>query len=168
MPRVVEDVVGGVDFDDLPAIHDGDAIGNVADDADVVGYEEVGEAELIAQIGQEVQDLGAHREVESAYCLVAYQHTRVQREGAGNRDSLPLSPGEGMGVAVEDVVAQADGAEKPFGVVMPVFARRQAVREHTFGYEVEDGVSRVQRGERVLEDDLHGAREGAPLLPLGE
>jgi hypothetical protein len=38
--RIFEDVLGGSDLDDLAQVHDGDAIGEMLDDAEVMGDEQ--------------------------------------------------------------------------------------------------------------------------------
>jgi hypothetical protein len=62
--RIFEAVLGGSDLDDLAQVHDGDAIGEMLDDAEVMGDEQVGETELLLEILQEVDDLCLDRHVE--------------------------------------------------------------------------------------------------------
>lgn len=45
-----EDVGGVADLDDTAEVHDGDVVGDVADNAEVVADEEVGEAESVLQV----------------------------------------------------------------------------------------------------------------------
>src|SRR4051794_34093219 len=45
------------ELDDLPEIHDGDAVTDVLDDAEIVADEEEGEAELLLEVHEEVQHL---------------------------------------------------------------------------------------------------------------
>ena len=60
-------------------------------DGEVVADEEIGEAELAPQLGQEVQDLRLHRDIERACRFVADDDARPQDEGAGDGDPLPLA-----------------------------------------------------------------------------
>ena len=53
----VEELVGRRDLDDLAEVHDRDPVGHVAHDRHVVADEEVGQAEALLQIAQQVQDL---------------------------------------------------------------------------------------------------------------
>src|SRR6185312_16329173 len=52
------------ELDDLPEVHHRDPVGDVTDDVQVVGDEEVGEPELALQLGEEVQDLRLDGDVE--------------------------------------------------------------------------------------------------------
>ena len=57
---MVEDVVGGVLFDDLTAEHHADAVGDVPHGVDVVGDEHQAQTELFLQVKQQVQHLCTH------------------------------------------------------------------------------------------------------------
>jgi hypothetical protein len=47
-------------LDDLPEVHDCDALRDVPDCCKVVGNEEIGQPELLLEIIQEIQDLSLH------------------------------------------------------------------------------------------------------------
>ena len=81
---------------------------DVLDDRDVVGDEQVGEAELLLQVAQQVDDLRLHRHVERRHRLVADDQARVERQGAGDADALALPAGEFVRVAVERLGPQPD------------------------------------------------------------
>ena len=92
--RVLADLVGGPLLDDLALVHHRDPVGDVADDADVVGDEEVGEAELVLEVVEQVDDLRLDRDVERRDRLVADHQLRFQRQRPGDPDPLPLAAGE--------------------------------------------------------------------------
>ena len=58
-------------LDELSAVHDEDFVGDVANDRQVVGNEEVGEAELPLQVHEQVENLRLDRNVERRYGFVA-------------------------------------------------------------------------------------------------
>ena len=58
--------VGRPDLDDLAEVHDRDPVADVLDDRQVVGDEQVRQAEPLAQVGQQVEDLRLDRHVERA------------------------------------------------------------------------------------------------------
>ena len=94
MERVLVDGVGRPELHDLAQVHDRDPVGDVADDAEVVGDEEVGEAELLLQVLEQVEDLGLDRDVERRDGLVGDDQLRVQGERPGDADALALAAGE--------------------------------------------------------------------------
>jgi hypothetical protein len=66
----------------------------VADDAEVVADEEVGEAELGLQVLEQVDDLRLDRDVEGRDGLVADDELGPQGQGPGDADALALAAGE--------------------------------------------------------------------------
>ena len=69
-------------------------------DRQVVGDEQVGQAEPVLQVEQQVDDLRLDRDVERRDRLVGDDQRRVERERAGDADALPLAAGEGVREAV--------------------------------------------------------------------
>ena len=61
---------------------------------EVVGDEDVGDAELALQALQQVDDLRLHRDVERRDRLVADDQRGLDRERAGDRDALALAARE--------------------------------------------------------------------------
>ena len=62
-------------LDHLAAAHDGDAIGEMPDDAEIVGDEHDGHAETLLQRAQEIEDLRLDRHVERRRRLVRDQES---------------------------------------------------------------------------------------------
>ena len=54
------------DLDDAAEVHHRDPVADMADDREVVGDEQVGQAETILEADEEVEDLGLDRHVERA------------------------------------------------------------------------------------------------------
>ena len=72
-----------------------------------------------------------------------------------------------MGEAVGDGGGKADRAEQLDHPVQPLGRVADlSVRTERMGYGLQDGVAGIQRGERILEDQLHLAAGPAQLLPL--
>ena len=95
------------DLGDDAEVHDRHAGGDVLDDREVVGDEEVGEAELLLEVLEEVEDLGLDGDVEGRDGLVAEHQLGPQGEGAGDADALALAAGELVGVAVLEEAGEA-------------------------------------------------------------
>ena len=67
-------------------------------DAQVVRDEQVGQAELLLQVLQQVDDLGLDGDVQRGYSLVADHQLRAQDQGAGDADPLALPARECVGI----------------------------------------------------------------------
>ena len=66
----------------------------------VVGNKQVGEAEFVLQLLQNIDHLGLYGHVQGGNGLVADDKLRFRGQGSGDADSLPLSAGELVGIAV--------------------------------------------------------------------
>src|SRR5690606_26226421 len=106
--RAPEQVVGGGKLDDLADVHDRDAVAYVLDDAEVVGDEQVREVEAPLQVEQQVEYLSLNRNVERRDSLVGDHQTRLEREGAGYNDPLPLAATERVREAVHVLGPEPD------------------------------------------------------------
>ena len=67
----------------------------------VVGDEQVGEAEVVLEVVEQVDDLRLHRHVERRHRLVEHDQARLERERARDADALALAARELVRVAVE-------------------------------------------------------------------
>ena len=79
------------DLDDFAEVHDRDSVRDMADDAEVVGDEDVGEVELLLQVREQVDHLRLDRDIERRDRLVCDHELRTQRERARHTDPLPLA-----------------------------------------------------------------------------
>ena len=92
-------LVGGAALDDGAVAHDRDIVGDRADDGEVVADEEAGEAVLLLQPADQLEDPGLDGDVESAGGFVGDEQLGVEGEGAGDGDALALAAGELVGEA---------------------------------------------------------------------
>ena len=115
--RAVEDDVGRAELLQAAEVEDGDAVGDVAHDAEVVRDEEVRDPLLGLQLDEQVEDRGLHRHVERGGRLVADDELRVARERAGDRDALLEPAGELHGLL----------RQRPLGEPHPLGERRACV-----------------------------------------
>ena len=72
-------------------VHHPDPVADVLDDREVVGDEQVGQAELLLEVVEQVQDLALDRHVERRDRLVADDELGVQGERPGDADALALA-----------------------------------------------------------------------------
>ena len=67
---VVADLEGVAELDQAAALHDRDAVAEVADERHGVGDEEAGEGVGALQVSEKIDDLGADGDVEGGYGFV--------------------------------------------------------------------------------------------------
>jgi hypothetical protein len=112
MQRLGKQAIGWRGLDDPADIHHSHAVADVADHAQVMRDEQIGEAERFLQVAEQVEDLRLNRHVERRHRLVADHEFRADRECAGNRDTLALAAGEFMRVTVDVLDAEADAMQQ--------------------------------------------------------
>ena len=145
----------------LAQIHNADAVGNVLDNAQVVGDEQVGQPHLLLQVLKHVDDLRLDRNVQRGDRLVADDELGVHSQGAGDADALALTAGELVRVAVGVLTVQADALEQGDDLVMALLGvGAQVVDVDALADDVTDGHAGVQARVGVLEHDLHTAAVG--------
>jgi hypothetical protein len=154
VPRLAVELVPVGDFDDLAQVHDCDPVADVPDHGQVVRDHHVGQAQLVLQVLEQVDDLGLDRHVERGHRLVGDDQLGPQRQRAGDPDALPLAAGEFVRVAVVVLGVEPDQLEQllyaapdPAGHLDPL----QPVRG---SHDGADRVPGVERGVGVLEDHL--------------
>ena len=142
-------------------------IGDVAHDREVVGDEQIGELELLLQLGQQVQHLGADRHVERRHRLVQDEDLGAQHQGTRNGDALALAAREHVRVAVGEFRPQPDAGHHVGCGGAALGRRHVGVDEQRLFERGPDGLARVERAIGVLEDDLHLAAQAATILGGG-
>ncbi len=83
-------------------------VGDLADQAEVMGDEQIGQCQFLLQIDQQVHHLCLHVDVERGGRLVEHQDRRVQHEGSGQTHPLALATGDLARLAVGQVGGQPD------------------------------------------------------------
>jgi hypothetical protein len=176
-----QDGLGRSLLDDPAQVHDGQPVGDVPGQAEVVGDDQDGQAEVADQAQQQGQDLAPDRGVEARHRLVGHQHARLQGQRPGDHHPLALAarqlvrvaggpaggqadllqqlPDPSRGLLVGDLVVQLDGlgdlvadpADGVEGVHGPL--------EHDRGLGPADGPQPARpHGEHVLALQQHAAR----------
>ena len=106
------ELVDGGQLDQPAQVHHPDPVADVLDDREVVGDEQVGQAELLLEVVEQVQDLALDRHVERRDGLVADDELGVEGERPGDADALALAARELVRVAVDVALVEADLAEQ--------------------------------------------------------
>jgi len=99
-------------FNNFTQVHHRDTIGDMFDDAQVMGNKKVGKTKFYLKIFQQVNDLGLNGNVQSGHGLVTNDHFGVEAQSPGNADALPLTAAELMGIAAYVPGRQADCLQK--------------------------------------------------------
>ncbi len=165
---LAEHRVPRAELDDLPRVHDGDPVGDVGDDGQVVGDVERRDLVAAAQLAHGLQHHALGGDVQAGGRLVQHQHLRARQERHRQRDALHLAAGELVRVARQElvVVGQADLAQAGAGALEALLGRADVVQLQQLHDLPADPDRRVERGARVLRHvgDLHAA-DLADLLP---
>ena len=90
MTRCGEQARGRPELDDATRVHHGDPVCDLSNDRQVVSDEDQGEAELLLQVLEDVEDLRLDRDVEGRDRFVADDELGFERECAGDGDALLL------------------------------------------------------------------------------
>ena len=110
MERVREQLLGWSHLHDLSEIHDGDLVGKMIDDGQVVGDEDIGQAHLPLQLAQQVQNLRLNGNIQRGNRLIADDKLRIHGQRSGNADTLPSPAVQLVGIGVEKPWGKPNGA----------------------------------------------------------
>ena len=109
---------------------------------------------MLGEVEQQVEDLRLHRDVERAHGLVGDQQLGLRREAARDRDPLALAAGELAREAARERRREADEVEQLATFAVASSRSGDAVHAQRLGDRRAHRHARVQRRERILEDDL--------------
>ena len=137
----------------LAEVHDRDAVADVAHDQNVVGDEQIGQAHLLLQLAEHVDDLRLNGHVQRGHRLVADDELRVEGERAGDADALALAAGELMGVAGGMLAVEPHAVHQLQNPLMALLlARVHLMYVQRLADDIRDRHARVERGIGVLEN----------------
>ena len=168
--RVLKDVQRRAGLHDPALAHDDDALGALRRQAEVVGDQQHGGAELLGQLLEVVEDLLLDRHVERGGRFIGDEESRTRRQATGDECTLALTTGE----LVRELVDAPVGLGKPSllheldGTVVRRGTGGDVVGLQRLLDVVADAPHRVEVAHRVLGDqaDLGTADPGE--LTLGE
>ena len=161
--RLPQDLVERTGLHEAAMAHHRDAIGDLGDDAHVVGDEQHGGAVIALQIADQGEDLLLRGDVERGGRLVGDQKLRLQHQRHRDHDALPLAAGQPVRVGREDTlhVGQPHMLHHLKDAPAPGAGVEIGVRAQHLVDLPADGHHRVERRHRLLEDHRH--RRGAQL-----
>lgn len=145
MKGPVKHVAARSQLDEASQIHDADTAADMMHHSQIMGNKQIRQSQLLLQPLQHIDDLHLHGYVEGRNGLIAEHAFRLQGQGAGDADALPLAAAEFMGIALGRFGPQVDHLQESlYG--LPPFLRRgaQAVIPQGFTDNVADGHTGVQ------------------------
>ena len=144
-------------------VHDDDLVGDVAHRLDVMADEHHGKVELLLQIHEQVQNLGAYGHVEGRGGLVGDDGVGLQGQRAGDCHALTLAAGHLAGQRLEDAVGKADHLDELTHAGFAGLRVAHLVHDHGVHELLAHGHACVQGRCRVLE---HNGDDAADDLTL--
>lgn len=154
-----EEFADGPGLDDPAAPHERRGVADGLDDVHLVGDEQDGQAELLVEVAQQLENGAGGLGVERGGRLVREQHLGVARQGAGYAHALLLTAGELAGVGLR-LVGEADQVEELLGLAGALLAGEAEDLQRQL-HVVQDGAG-VQQVE-VLEDHADAGAGPAQL-----
>ena len=141
-------------LDDPAEIHDGNPVREVLDHPEIVADEQAGEAQVGAQLHEQVEDLCLDGDVERGHRFVAHEELRLHRESARDTDALALSARELVRKASLAIGVEADPDHQVIDMIVECGGRDEAVHLGGLGDDVSDPHARIERRKGVLKDHL--------------
>ena len=94
-------------LDDSPLFHDHNTVAHLIDYIDVMGYEQIGQVQLLLKPLQQLHDLGLDGYVQGRHRLVRHQKSRTRDQRLSDAHPLALAAGELGGPAMKITLLQA-------------------------------------------------------------
>ena len=154
MLRIVEDLILGPFLHAAAEIHHHHFIRNVLHDRQVMGDEHIRQPHILLQIHHQVQHLRTNRHVQRGDGFIGNHHVRVQHQTTGNRDTLPLTAGEHVRIAIVMLRFQPDLRHHRQRFFTALFFAQRGVDLQRFFQNLPHFLTRIQRAVGVLEHNL--------------
>jgi hypothetical protein len=161
-------LAGRTRLDDLAAVQNKHLVAEVFHNREIVRDEEHGEAEFLAEVRQQVHDLGLDTDIKGAHRFVADEELRFDGQCPGDPDALALSAAELVGMTSRHFGPEADlGQQRGDAVGTPGGREIAKMDLQRLTDDRPDRHAGIQRSEGILKNVLDPAAKGSELL-LGE
>ena len=125
-------------------VHDQYLVGNVAHDAQVVRDKQIGQAQRLLQVLQQIENLGLDGHVQCRHRLVGHDQRGVEHQGPRNGNALALTAGEHMRIALGRFCAQSNALEHLCDQTAPIGRRKMRIDLQRRFQNLPDALSRVE------------------------
>lgn len=170
MLRREQDFVGGTFFDDAAGVHHRDAVGNLGDNAEIVGDKEQAQVHFAAEAIEEFENLFLDGDVEGGGWFVRNQELRASSKGHGDHRALAQTAGELMRILASAIFGFGHGGlfeRSDDAAMQQLSGNLRLVGEDRFFDLRADAKDGVERGHRLLKN--HGdfaTADGAPACVI--
>ena len=137
-------------------------VGDAADDVEIVADDQDAERKAALQVGEQIEKLALHRDVEPGRRLVGDEEGRLRHQRPRDRDAPRLAAADLVRIFFELRLGEAEPLHE-VEHLRPALASVQAVDDDRLGKQPADREARRQRGQRVLEDHLHAPPQPQPV-----
>ena len=155
-------------LDHLSAVHDGNVVRHLRDNAEVVGDEQDGRSMLALEVVHQLQDLRLNGDVQRGGRFVRDEQLRLTGQRHSDHHALTHAAGELVRILLGDDfrIRNLNVRQHLDHFLLGFFLAQSLMDDERLGNLAFDGEHRVQAGHRLLEDD--GDRVAANLLHLGQ
>ena len=155
MLRLAKQAVDLAVFHNLTGAQYRDALRDATHRRQVVGDKQIGQPQLLLELLKQGQNLRLHRDIQRGSRFVEDQNRRLQHQRPGNGDPLALAAGKLAGGPRQQLRRQCDpGGNRLDPGTTDGRAQRFEIFQRLFD-NLKQGLTRVERGERVLVDELN-------------
>lgn len=142
-------------------IHNADAVRDMANDAEIVGNKQISKSEIRLQVLKHIDDLRLNGDVERGDRLIADDELGIDRKSSRYTDSLALTAGELVRVAVCVLAVESDALKKGDYLLSSLrLVGGEMVDIDGLAYDIAYRHARVKARIGILENHLHLASEG--------
>ena len=155
MPGTCEHVLDGAVLDDPAVGHDTHPIRDLAHDREIMGDQQHGHAEALLQVLEQLQDLRLDGDIERGGRFVGDQQVGLVGERHGDHHALALAAGQLMGVGAQALLGllQAHQVQQFESAGARLRLAHAPMQHQRLADLPVDGVQRIERRHRLLEDD---------------
>ena len=156
MNRTFKQLFGCAGFHNVAQMHDPDPVGNIFDHGQVMGDKQIRCTQLFLNVFHQIDDLGLDGYIQCRNRLVSNNQLRIHDQSPGYADTLALTAGELVGIAVGLLSTQADPFQYPGDLVIQIFlVFVHMMDDQAFGNQLLNLLAGIKAGLRILEDHLH-------------
>ena len=163
-----QDLFGRAGFDYVALLQNQDVVGDVGNDAEIVGDEDHRRLAPLLNVSYQVQDLRLGGHVQCRGRFVGDEQFRLQSQRHRDHRSLPLPAGKLVRIGTHDAfgIGQPDFPGQVENLALTSGPRQHVVRLEDLSDLVADAHGRVQRRHRLLEDHADRLAAHAAHRPL--